>query len=108
MIAPRKALPKLLTSKLGTSAAASIIIKAFITNANKPNDRIDSGAVKNHKAGLIKRFISPSTMAAKIKARKFFALMPETNNVAMPRPTAVANTVINKAIIVIPKKFVMK
>ncbi len=97
MMAPRKALPKLLTSKPGTRAAASIIISALITSANKPNVNTDNGAVKNHSAGRINAFIRPSTVAAKRKAKKFFALIPETNNVAKPRPIAVANQAINNA-----------
>ena len=97
MMAPRKALPKPLTSKLGTRAAASIIISAFITSANRPNVNTDNGAVKNHSAGRINAFIRPSTVAAIIKAKRFFVLIPETNNVAKPRPIAVANQAINNA-----------
>lgn len=100
MTAPRNALPKLLTSKPGTSAAASMIINALITNANKPKVRTDNGAVKNHSAGRIKAFIKPRTAAAIRKAKKLFALIPETISVAIPRPMAVANQVISKAVMV--------
>lgn len=93
MIAPRKALPKFLTSKFGTRAAASIIMNAFITNANIPKVRTDKGAVKNQRAGLIKVFIKPNTAAAIKKDNKLFALIPEINKVAKPRPIAVANQV---------------
>ena len=100
IIAPRKALPKLLTSKFGTSAAASIIINALITNANIPKVTTDNGAVKNQSAGRIKVFIRPRTAAAIKKAKKFFAFIPETSNVAKPRPMAVANQVISSSIII--------
>ena len=100
MIAPRNALPNPFTSKPGTNAAASIIINALMTSANKPKVKTDNGAVKNHSAGLMEAFINPSTVAATIKARKFFDLMPETISVAMPRPKAVASQAINKAIII--------
>ena len=99
-MAPRNALPKLLTSKFGTSAAASIIINAFITRANKPKVTTDNGAVKNQSAGRMNVFIRPSTAAAIKKANKFFVLIPETSNVAKPRPMAVANHVMSNSIIV--------
>ena len=99
MIAPRNALPKPFTSKPGTSAAASIIINALITRANKPNVNTDNGAVKNQSAGRINALIKPSTVAAIRKARKLFAFIPGIINVAKAKPTAVANHVMSKAII---------
>ena len=99
-MAPSKALPKPLTSKAGTSAAASIIISALITSANKPNVNTDNGAVKNHSAGRINALIRPSTVAAIRKAKRFFALIPETSNVANPRPIVVVNQIINNAVTV--------
>ena len=100
IMAARKALPKPLTSKLGTRAAASIIINALITNANKPKLNTDSGAVKNHSIGRKKAFISPRTVAAIRKAKKFFAFIPEMINVEMPSPMAVANQVIIRAVVI--------
>lgn len=99
MIAPRNALAKPFTSKLGTSAAASIIINALITRANKPNVNTDNGAVKNQSAGRINALIKPSTAAVIRKARKLFAFIPGISNVAKAKPTAVANHVISKAVI---------
>ncbi len=98
--APQKALAKFLTSKLGTSAAASIIINALITNANIPKVTTDSGAVKNQSAGRMKVLIKPSTMVAIKKAGKFLVFMPETIKEAKPRPIAVANQMISSSIIV--------
>ena len=100
IIAPRKALPKLLTSKPGTSAAASIIIKALITNANKPNVTTVKGAVKNHNAGRIKALINPSTVAAIKNDKTLLAFMPDIIKVAKPSPIAVANQAISRAVIV--------
>lgn len=100
MMAPSNALPKLLTVKLGTSEAASMIINAFITKANKPNVNTDNGAVKNHSNGRMEAFIIPSTVAAIRNDKKLFDLIPGTISVAKPRPMAVANQVINKAVIV--------
>lgn len=73
IIAPRKALPKPLTTKFGTSVAASIIISALITKANKPKVTTDNGAVRNHNNGRKNALISPSTVAAIRKAIKFLA-----------------------------------
>jgi len=98
IIAPRKALPKLLTSKLGTIEAASMIINALITRANKPNVSTDSGAVKNHSAGRMNAFIMPRTVAAIRKAKKFLALIPETINVAKPSPITVASQAMSMAL----------
>ena len=91
--APKNALPNPLTVKFGTSAAASIIIKALITSANKPKVTTESGAVKNHSAGRRNTFISPSVAAAIKKARKFLALMPGIIKMAKPSPMAVASQV---------------
>ena len=99
IIAPRKALPKPFTSKPGTKAAASIIISALMTSANKPKVNTDNGAVKNQSAGRINAFIRPSTVAAIRKVKKFFAFMPEIISVAKPRPIAVASHAINKTVI---------
>lgn len=102
MTAPRNALPKPLTSKLGTRAAASIIINAFITSANIPKVKTDNGAVNNHNTGRINTFINPNAVAASRKDMKFFAFMPEIINVAKPRPMTVATQVINRAVTVLP------
>ena len=98
--APRNALPKPLTSKPGTSADVSMIIKALMTNANRPKVKTDSGAVNNQSKGRIKAFIKPSTMAASRKAIVLSAFIPEMKSVAKPRPMAVASHVISKAVIV--------
>ena len=97
-IAPSKALEKFFTSKLGTNEAASIIMSALITSANRPKVNIDKGAVKNHKAGRRKALIRPSTVAAIKNEIKFFDFIPGTISVAQARPTAVASQVINKAV----------
>ena len=100
MIAAKKALPKPLTLKLGTSAAVSIIINALMTRANKPKVTTDKGAVKNHRAGRRKALIIPRTVVAITKAMKLLALTPGTIKVAAPRPMAVANQAISKAVII--------
>ena len=102
IMAPSKALPKPLTSKLGTRVAASIIISALITKANKPKVNADSGAVKNHNAGRRDALIRPNTVAAIRKAKMFFDFMPGTINVAIPSPMAVADQAINRAVIILP------
>lgn len=98
--APRNALAKPLTSKPGTSAAVSMIIKALMTNANRPKVKTDSGAVKNQSTGRMKAFIRPSTTAASRNAMLLSAFMPGMKSVAKPRPMAVASHVISKAVIV--------
>lgn len=102
MMAPRKALPNPFTSKPGTRAAASMIINALITKANKPKLKTDNGAVKNQRAGRRNALITPSTVAAITKAKMFFAFIPGTINVAKPMPKAVANQAINRAVTVLP------
>ena len=102
MMAPRKALPKLFTSKPGTRAAASMIINALTTSANIPKVNTDSGAVINHNAGRKNAFINPSAAAANRKDKKFCAFMPGIINVAKPRPIAVTNQAINRAVTVLP------
>jgi len=99
--APRNALPKLLTVKLGTSEAASMIINAFITRANRPKVNTDKGAVKNHSTGRMNAFIIPSTVAAIRNDTRLSAFMPGKISVAKPRPMTVANQVINKAVIIL-------
>ena len=99
MSAPKKALPKPFTSKPGTSAAASIIIKALMTRANSPKLNTDNGAVKNHSTGRINAFIKPKTAVAITKAVKFFIFIPGTINIVKPSPMAVANQTMNKVII---------
>lgn len=99
IIAPKKALPKPFTSKPGTNAAASIIISALMTRANKPKVNTDNGAVKNQSSGRIDVFIRPSMAAAIRNVKIFLALMPGISSVAKPRPATVANQAISKAAI---------